>query len=182
MKLSDLRAWGIWRRIGHVVGALLLLAVVGSVVITAAPAVVGAEESFVVRSDSMSPAIDAGSVVFVTSVPANTLGVGDIITFQRHESGERITHRIIAVVERGGKTQFRTKGDANEEADQGLVAPDQIVGKVVFSLPLVGWLLAFAGSRAGILLLLIVPAILLVVTELWSLHLARKPSNDGGET
>lgn len=180
MSPPELDSWDTWRRLGHVLGAIVLVAVVGAVVVTAIPGVVGADESFVVRSDSMSPAIDAGSVVFVSSVPAGGLGVGDVITFQRAGTDRRVTHRIVDVVERNGERRFRTKGDANEEADQELVVPDQVVGKVVFSLPLVGWLLAFAGSRAGIVLLLIVPAVLLAVTELWSLYRARASPAEGG--
>lgn len=169
-----------WRSIAHVLGAIVLVVVVGAVVLTAVPGIVGADASYVVRSDSMSPAIDAGSVVFVTSVPAETLSVGDVITFRSAEANKRITHRIVEVVERDGERSFRTKGDANEEADDGLVSADQIVGRVAFSLPLVGWLLAFAQSPVGIVLFLIVPAVLLAANELWDLY-KRGEASGGGE-
>lgn len=169
-----------WRSVAHVLGAIVLIAVVGAVVLTAIPGIVGADASYMVRSDSMSPAIDAGSVVFVTSVPAETLSVGDVITFRSAEANKRITHRIVEVVERGGERRFRTKGDANEEADDELVSPDRVVGRVAFSLPLVGWLLAFAQSPAGIVLFLVVPAVLLAANELWDLYRRQLEARGGG--
>lgn len=169
-----------WRSVMHVVGAIVLIVLVGAVVATVVPELVGAEETFTVQSDSMSPAIEAGSVIFVTSTPAADLSVGDVITFRSVEADKRVTHRIVEVVGSGQERTFRTKGDANTQADDELVDYQQVIGRVSFTLPLLGWLFSFAQTRAGIVVLLIVPAVLLGASELWDLYRHQSSARRGG--
>ena len=89
----------------------------------------------VILSGSMSPGIKKGDIVLVKKTSAGEVGMGDIIQF-RH-GRVPINHRIIAVKE--DKT-FQTKGDANNVADPEPVLPDQVIGKVFFVVPKVGWL------------------------------------------
>jgi len=170
-----------WRRAGKLLGAALFVAVIFLFVSAAVPQVIGADESFVVLSDSMSPAIGAGSMVYVNDVPSGQIGTGDVITYRSDSVGERVTHRVVEVVERDGEKQFRTQGDANEEPDPNLVAPSQVVGRVAFDIPLIGYGVSFAGTTAGTILLVVVPAVLLLVTEVRDL-LASRDAGDGGET
>jgi signal peptidase len=155
-------------RIASGIGFLVFVAVVVAFVAVAFPAVVGADQSYVVTSSSMSPSIGAGSVVFVSDVPAAAVVEGDVITFEPggQSSPERVTHRVVDVLDGGGDRRFRTKGDANENVDPETVGADQLVGHVKFHVPLIGYAVRFAGSQYGIMALVIVPAILLVVTEL----------------
>ena len=172
-----------------VAALVVLLAVVGVFVATAVPQAVGADHSYVVLSDSMSPAIDAGAVVFVSETPAGEIEAGDIITFEQAGTGSesRVTHRVVEVVESDGARQFRTKGDANEDPDPTLVTESQVVGVVQFHVPYVGYVTSFAQSKLGILALVVVPAVLLVVSELWDLATAttadesEEPTGSGGE-
>ncbi|MFB6074704.1 MAG: signal peptidase I [Haloarculaceae archaeon] len=158
-----------WRRALSLAGAVVLLLVVALFVAVAVPGAAGADESYVVLSDSMSPAIGAGSVVFVSNVPPAQITEGDVITF-RQSGGTRVTHRVIEVIDDGDGWQFRTKGDANEDPDPGVVAGDQVIGTVSFHVPLIGYVVEFANSGAGTVALVVVPAVLLVVSELWSLY------------
>jgi signal peptidase len=164
---------------------LALVVVVGVVVISAVPGVIGMDESLVVRSDSMSPAIGAGSVVYVNDVSASAISTGDVITY-RGEPGraERVTHRVVAVEAENGERRFRTKGDANEEPDPEPVSPARIVGRVSFHVPYVGYVVAFAQTGPGLALLVIVPALLLIVTELRDLLRAARgdENSDDGST
>lgn len=109
----------------------------------------------VVSSGSMRPVLPEGSIIHVDdSVPLETLGVGSIISF----TGTRehvITHRVVGI-EREGETTvgFRTKGDANPQADTMVVPIDEVVGVARMVVPFAGlpshW---FASSRWLILLL-----------------------------
>lgn len=119
-------------------------------------------EVFVVQSGSMEPAYHVGSVVYVRSVEPSELEVGDVITFNM-SSSLRGTHRIIEVVDDGGSRAFRTKGDANEEADLGLVRASSIVGKVVFSLPYLGYFAAYIQQPPGSYLLISAGALILLL-------------------
>ncbi|QLH84145.1 signal peptidase I [Halosimplex pelagicum] len=166
-----------WRRLGNGLGLLLVLAVVFLFVSVAVPQVVGSDNSYVVRSDSMSPAIGAGSVVYVNDVSASAISTDDVITFQR--GSERVTHRVVAVVEENGERRFRTKGDANEDPDPELVSASEIVGRVSFHVPYVGYVVTFAQTDLGLGLLVIVPAALLIMMEVRDL---LRAANDGDET
>jgi len=168
-----------WRRAGKLLGAVLFVAVVFLFVSTAVPQAVGADESFVVQSDSMSPAIDAGSVVYVNDVSADKIGTDDVITYRSPAADSRVTHRVVEVVERDSQRQFRTKGDANEDPDPDLVASSQVVGRVAFHVPLIGYGVSFAGTTAGTVLLVIVPAVLLIAAELRDLLLSQESDEEG---
>lgn len=153
-----------------VVVAFLVVAV--PLVVAAVPGVVGADASYVVLSSSMSPAIDAGDLVLVNDVPTERIEEGDVITFRRgSDTGDApVTHRVVDIAESDDERRFTTKGDANEDPDSQPVRAEEVIGREVVVLPLVGYLVEFGNSRAGLATLVIVPAVLLGVSELWDLY------------
>lgn len=118
---------------------------------------------FLVQSGSMEPSIMTGDVV--VTVRERQYAQRDVITFQE-QSGRVVTHRVVSVAGSASAPVYTTKGDANPELDTDQVAPGQILGRVVWTLPRVGFLLSFGKSRAGILVLIVIPATLLVADEL----------------
>jgi signal peptidase len=70
---------------------------------------------------------------------------------------------------------FRTKGDANEDADLTPVTPDRLVGRVVFTIPLIGHVVQFVGTPAGFVALVVLPLGLLVASEVAGLLRAGRP-------
>ncbi|WP_317987381.1 hypothetical protein [Haloprofundus halobius] len=66
----------------------------------------------------------------------------------------------------GNELSFVTKGDANEKVDPSPVAAGSIVGRVVVTLPYVGYVSTFADTSVGFVALVLVPFGLLAVTEL----------------
>ena len=130
----------------------------------------------------MEPSYHVGSLVYVKPVDAAELEVGDVITFELG-GGVRGTHRIIEVLEDNGSFSFRTKGDNNDEADPNPIRPEGIVGEVKFTIPYLGFLVAYiqqppgkfiAFSTAALVLLLIILPDLLFPEE--------KKSNKGEKT
>ncbi|KPN31769.1 signal peptidase I [Halolamina pelagica] len=157
----------------HVVGLLVLLLLVAPFAAYTVPGVVGADESYIVLTGSMRPAIDPGAVVFVSAVPTASIGVGDVVTFDR--GGDvPTTHRVIEIVERDGDLLFRTQGDANEDPDVGLVGADQVIGVVTFSIPYVGSVMTAANSQYGFVALVVVPFALLVLDVGYSAVVGRR--------
>jgi signal peptidase len=153
--------------IGRVVLVLVVLALIAPFVVYAVPATVGAEASYVVLTASMTPAIAPGDVVIVDSVAARDVAVGDVIVFEQ-QAGDAIpiTHRVIDVEQPAdGPPAFRTKGDANEDADLTPVTPDRLIGRVVFTIPLIGHVVQFVGTPVGFVALVVLPLGLLVVSE-----------------
>lgn len=120
---------------------------------------------FTVLSGSMSPTLNPGSVVLTAPADVSRLRQGDIITFKVVGTG-LITHRIVMVKKECRRASFITRGDANKSVDENPVSPDQIVGRVIFSLPYLGYLSAFAQTKTGFLTLIVLPALLLILVEL----------------
>lgn len=153
-------------------------------VLVAVPQVVGASNSYIVLSNSMAdhpaPVLRAGDVIFVYDTPTTSIEEGDVITFQTGE-GHVTTHRVVGIQTQDGEIAFRTRGDANEEADPRPVDPELVVGTVEFSVPWVGRVVAFAGTRNGLIALVIVPSALLILSELVNIgQVLRGTEADGG--
>ena len=113
---------------------------------------------YTVQSGSMQPAIAIGSLV--VSQPATDYKVGEVITFKNAPAPT--THRIQEIKD----SVYTTKGDANDSADTEPVRQEQILGKVVLSLPYLGYPVAFAKTQTGFLLLIIIPATIIVYSEI----------------
>lgn len=172
-----------WSRIIKAIGAIVLLLAVGTFIIQAFPTLVGADYAFVVQSGSMEPAIQTGSVVFVEKYPPEQVKVGDIITFSKGRGAVTTTHRVIEKHQAGESLRFITQGDANEDPDADPVYRSEFVGKVmeprlpligevIFSIPLIGYVVAFGQTRMGWLVMVMIPTSLLIFSELWSLYKA----------
>ncbi len=113
----------------------------------------------------MEPAIPTGSVVYVKTEEPSGLQENDIIAYYSDtDSGAIITHRVVKNQVVSGR--FITKGDANEKEDPMPVEYDRLVGKVVFSLPKLGRILAIMTEPSGKIAAacLVLAAVLLRVT------------------
>ena len=65
---------------------------------------------FVITGGSMAPAIQMGSLVFVSPVPSAEIAAGDVLTYQR--DGRRpTTHRVKSVDREAGEVYVAMKGD-----------------------------------------------------------------------
>ena len=168
------------RTLVNLVGVCLLIAAVAPFLVVGVPQLAGASESYVVMSDSMNPTFESGDVILVEDVDPATVEEGDVITYA-DGSGELTTHRVVDVVEEDGELYFQTKGDANEDPDQGLVPAAAVEARHAYTLPYIGHVVLFAGSRLGIVLLMIVPGTLLMVSEAWKLYRAWNGSGGDGD-
>jgi len=143
-------------------GLILLLSIVGLAILPHTP-FAKSYQSLVVLSGSMEPAIKTGALIFTAATDMNSLQTGDIITFQQDEDGNMpVTHRIEEIKEDGN---FITKGDANNTVDNTVVLPTEIQGKMLVSIPWLGYVINFSKSLYGIILLVIIPAFLIIIDE-----------------
>ncbi len=89
----------------------------------------------VVISGSMEPTIGMGDIALIVRVRnLSDIRVGDVIAFWNEN--QIVVHRVIDIV-RGG---FITKGDANPSPDPFIVNRDFVVGRVIGSIPKIGWI------------------------------------------
>ena len=122
----------------------------------------------VVQSGSMEPAIKTGSLVVIK--PLDNYRIGDVITFEgnfKDAKGKKvpITHRIVDARVSVGNVTYQTKGDANEDVDQSPVALNKVIGKVLFSLPYAGYLVAAAQTGYGLLAIVVIPAAAIIFDQ-----------------
>ena len=118
-----------------------------------------------VFSGSMEPELKVGAVVITRPVDAEEIKTGDILTFYSPLSEQLTSHRVIAV-EQGSSLHFSTKGDANEDADPFTLPPENVVGKVCFHIPYLGYVAQFVKTPLGFLLTLCLPGLIIIVMEL----------------
>jgi len=130
-----------------------------------------------VMSGSMEPVLHVGSIVFLTKVDPTTLKQNDIITFNStQDQVDSVTHRIKTITNKNGVLSFSTKGDANQTPDVDAVSADKVLGKVMFSIPYLGYLSVWMKTPRGFLLLVILPAIVIILNEIWNIKKAFEKS------
>ena len=145
---------------------ILVLALIAGTVAISALDIPGGFKLYTVMSGSMEPTLPVGSLVVVKS--QDNYGVEDIVTYKAEKDRSvknpqnTTTHRI-ARIEEG---DYVTRGDANEVEDLVPVKKDLVLGKVVFSLPLIGRVVSFAKTREGLIFLVVVPAVIIVYSEI----------------
>lgn len=133
----------------------------------------GGYRAFVVQSGSMEPVIKTGSVVVI--FPQKKYQKDEIITFlsdlkaDLKKAGSTVTHRIVAVHDDNERATFSTKGDANEDKDRETVTEQQVLGKVVFGIPYLGYAVDFAKTQTGFIALIVIPGTLIIYSELMNI-------------
>ena len=130
----------------------------------------------VVESGSMETLISRGDLLIIRGIPASDIRNGtiedmdgDIIVFDAqgvwsNPPAEPIVHRVVDKKFEAGIWQFRTKGDANPIVDEGWVPEDNILGIVVFKIPLIGWVKIFLTESGLLIPLLVIISVLLIIS------------------
>jgi signal peptidase I len=125
-------------------------------------------KSLTVLSGSMEPTIHVGDIVVVRQIAALDARVGDVVTFRDPSNPDKlVTHRVREISIADGKVAFETKGDANTSTERWKIANDGTIGLVMYRVPKLGYVLFYVHGTLGRLLLVVGPALLLGVYEIW---------------
>ena len=120
---------------------------------------------FTVQSGSMEPLLHTGGIVIIKKM--EKYSDHDVVTYKIRGTSDTASHRIVETITNDkNETHFRTKGDANSDPDGELISPVNVIGKVIFSLPLLGFPISFARTQLGFLLIIIIPATIIIYSEL----------------
>ena len=93
---------------------------------------------YTVVSPSMRPALSVGGLIIVDPVAFEQIKENDIATFQSPRNpSERFTHRVVEI--HSESRTFTTQGDANPSPDPMDTGERYLVGRVVLSIPVIGW-------------------------------------------
>lgn len=127
-----------------------------------------------VSSGSMRPAYNVGDLLVLQNIPSDRLQVDDVVVFEVSTRSYDIVHRIIEIQYRSldGKLYFRTKGDNNPSADyfrgsecwNGMIPEENVIGKVIFSVPIVGYVSLAVMSEYGVLIIAAVILLIILIS------------------
>jgi signal peptidase len=155
-----------------VVFSLALILCAGAIL----PRLIGAAP-LAVLSGSMEPTYSPGDLVIAQPVDVQSLNPGDVITFQPNSGDPAlVTHRIIGFSFGDGEiSEVITQGDANGASDKPLV-PGQVMGKVLYSLPYLGFVSVTLSSFGVAWLLPIIGGIVVLGSVVAFIRIARAPA------
>ena len=152
------------KKIWNVISSILVALVVILALLLVGARVVGLQV-FTVLSGSMEPTYYTGSLIYVKKVDPYTITEGQPITFMLDENTVA-THRVVGIVpdeEDPTVIRFRTKGDANEAEDGGLVHYKNVIGTPIFSIPYLGYVANYIQHPPGMYIAISAGAILLLL-------------------
>ena len=145
------------------IGAIAILLIFSVFPIT------GNYKLMIVKSGSMTPAIKIGSIVVIK--PMDEYKIGDVISFGETTKIEApTTHRIYDIKVTEGKVSYITKGDANNAPDRKEISQIEVIGKVLFSVPFVGYAVDFTKKPLGFALIIIAPGAIIIYGEVGKIY------------
>lgn len=123
----------------------------------------------IVLTDSMvgdnEDNFSGGDLIFVKTLKPEEVKKGDVISFfDPAGNGTSITsHRVVDIINEGGKISFKTKGDNNNTEDKLPVPADNLAGVYTgFKIAGAGHVAMFMQTPWGLIICVIVPIILLI--------------------
>lgn len=133
---------------------------------------------YTIVSPSMEPNIKVYDVILNTRIddPAD-IKVGDVITFistSTISNGMTVTHRVTRIENGPDGLEFATKGDNNVTEDTDTAKQANLLGKVILKIPQLGRLQFFLSTKGGWLLVIIFPALLIIVNDIFKIFKLNK--------
>lgn len=156
------------KKIWDIVSTVLVAAIVLVALLLAGTRLAGMH-AYTVLSGSMEPTYHVGSLLFVKPVDPDQVKAGDPITYLIAEK-QVVTHRCVEVLpddQDPSVLRFRTKGDANNVEDATLVHENNLIGKPVFSVPLLGFAANYIQHPPGTYVAIAIAA-LIVLLAFWT--------------
>ena len=133
----------VFQSIEVVIAIILIIAFV-------VPPIIGFKP-YVIKSGSMVPTFEVGDVAYTKKVAFSSLKDGDIIGF-RLDDNTIVTHRV----KEKHDSYIITKGDANETEDAKYVYENDLIGKVYFHVPYVGYFTSTLNKTAAKVIVVII--------------------------
>lgn len=122
------------RAVSTVLTSMVLFIMIGTVMLVSNQFKYGA---LVIATESMTGELNKGDVVIFESYDDQTITEGQVIVFERN--GNMIVHRVVDIAIINDNIRYYTKGDANEDMDDGYVTDAEIRGIAEQKLPYCGY-------------------------------------------
>lgn len=125
---------------------------------------------YTIISPSMAPNINVYDLIINKKIKdPKEIQIGDIITFKSTSSltkGWTVTHRVVDVAIVDGKYEYITKGDANPTIDSDTAKQENLLGKVIMKIPMVGQIQLFLSTKMGWFILILLPALGVIIYDI----------------
>ncbi len=122
--------------------------------------------TLIVAGPSMEPSLPIGSAAMIEPIPVGGPVVGDVVEIRVGPTSALFTHRVTRRLELDGVPYIETKGDANPAPDPATVPVSSVVGRVAWSIPYAGYLLALLSIPAGVIFVIGLGLSLIVLADL----------------
>lgn len=124
-----------------------------------------------VMTSSMEPELPVGSLLIISPTDYDNIQIGDDITFIRDKNLTLVTHRVISKDDE--QQTITTQGIANNVADAPTTY-DNVVGKVVWHIPYLGYLVIWLGTPQGKIIAVVLIISLLAISLLFDKYSSDK--------
>ena len=124
----------LWVFTSRVLTVIVLILMIGTVMLVSNQFRYG---SLVIATESMTGELNKGDVVIFESYTDQPVIKGQVIVFEKYDV--MIVHRVVKIEIINGNTRYYTKGDANEDLDDGFITNAEIVGLAGKKLPFLGY-------------------------------------------
>jgi signal peptidase len=141
------------RRVVDVAIVVLIVLVAFGVVLGRGVPMSG-RQTLIIGGGSMEPAIPLGAAIIIDPVAPADIAVGDVVTMKVGVRQSVFTHRVTRLLTLDGVPYIATKGDANSAPDGASIPAAAVIGRVAWSIPLAGFLLALLSVPIGVLFVL----------------------------
>ena len=159
----------------------VLLAALALVAAATVPSLAG-YHTYAIDGGSMEPTLNVGDAAVTKPTSPRSLEIGDVIVRRDVQGGRPVLHRIVDVVTVDGQLAFITQGDQSSAPDVQPVIFSGSGEKVVYRVPYAGYLLSFAESWPGRLLLVGLPFLLLAAALAGDVRHAIRPARRAADT
>ena len=127
---------------------------------------VGGYQVYVIKSDYFSPEVAAGSLAIGRKADLEQINTGDIITYRSAGDPAAIAAGRIAEINRENGLRMIDVSGAVASGERQSVAPEAVIGRLIYAVPYIGYLVDYAQTREGLILLIFVPGILIIIFQI----------------
>ncbi len=132
--------------------------------------VIGKYSLLSVKGDSMYPVIKNGDLIVINRKHESSYEINDIISFMDSDRKIIVTHQIVDIVNENGEFKYLTKGVNNNNIDGDYVLENEIIGKYEkFKIPFIGFVINFASTAIGYIILVVIPLGILLLIAIYKL-------------
>lgn len=171
MKIVKTLEWG---------GLVLVIFLITLLTFPLLPPFRGFYHTRTVLTGSMEPAVSKGSLIINRFTEDKFIKPGDIVTFRKPTSPNVfVTHRVNRIFPAAGLIRFDTKGDANPISDGWVITQAGMEGKVVLTIPLLGYVVELFKTPPVFVVLVVIPLGIYILREISGLIKMIRDSRKG---